>query len=227
MDDFIIDILNDLAHNASSFTRILTIIVHNELVKGGVVIAVLWYLWFNKKSESSHNREKIISTLFGTIIAIIVGRALANLLPYRARPILNPEFDFTYQIDEFSWLNELSSFPSDHAILFFSLATGVFLISKKWGMISYAYVLFIVCFPRIYLGFHYPTDIIGGAVIGIIIMWAVSALKIMRRLSKKTITLSIKFPGIFYACFFIFSYQIATLFNESRALISALIGSIF
>lgn len=227
MDNFIINILNTLAHSASFFTKFMFLIVHNELVKGGAIVAILWYLWFNEKSRSLHSREKIIITLYSSIIAIVVGRGLANLLPYRARPILNPEFDFTYQIDGFSWINRLSSFPSDHAILFFSLATGIYLISKKWGMISYAYVLFIICFPRIYLGFHYPTDILAGAVIGIFIIWTISVLKISKRLSKKTIAISIKFPGIFYACFFILSYQIVTLFNASRDLVSAVFYYIF
>jgi len=195
------------------------LIVDNSLLKGGVIIAILWFLWFNEKSKNSDSREKFVTTLYVSIIAIVVGRGLSILLPYRARPILNPEFDFTYQIGKLSRLNTWSSFPSDHAILFFSIATGIFLISKKWGMLSYAYVLFIICFPRIYLGFHYPTDIFAGAVIGIFIMWAMFDLKILRRLSKKTITLSIKFPGIFYAFFFILSYQIAALFDDSRSLI--------
>ncbi|MFD2915490.1 phosphatase PAP2 family protein [Psychroserpens luteus] len=227
MDDFIINILNNLDHSESLFTKIMFLIVDNSLVKGGVILAVLWYLWFNEKSKNSHSHEKIIITLYGSLIAVIVGRSLANLLPYRARPILNPEFNFTHQIDEFSWLNVLSSFPSDHAILFFSIATGIFLISKKWGVFSYVYVLLIICFPRIHLGFHYPTDILAGAGIGIFIIWAISVLKIFRRLTKNTITLSIKYPGIFYTCFFLLSYQITTLFNESRALVSAMFHFFF
>lgn len=227
MNNFIINILNSPGHNSIFFTEIMLLIVNNNLVKGGVIIAVLWYLWFNKKSESSHSRDKIITTFFCSIIAIAVGRSLNKFLPYRARPILNPEFYFTNKIDEFSWLNTLSSFPSDHAILYFSLATGIFLISKKWGLLSYTYVFFIICFPRIYLGFHYFTDILAGAVIGIFITLLISSLKIMRIFSKKTIILSNKFPGIFYACFFILSYQIATLFDDSRAFITFLINYMF
>ena len=227
MDNFITNTLNTFAQNSDYITRIMFLIVNNNLVKGGVVIAGLWYFWFSKKDKSPQNYEKIIITLFSAIIAIILGRSLNNFLPYRARPILNPEFDFTYQINEFSWLNTLSSFPSDHAILFFSLATGIFLISKKWGMLSYIYVFFIICFPRIYLGFHYFTDIFAGAIIGIIITLIISGLKITKRLSKKVIIFSEKSPGIYYALFFILSYQMATLFNDSRNLISQIIEGIF
>lgn len=227
MDDFIINILNDLAHNLEFFTEFMFIIVHNELLKGGVIITFFWYLWFDSKRQSSLNRENIILTFYGCIIAIIVGRGLANILPFRNRPILNSEYDFTYQIDQFSWLNQLSSLPSDHAILFFSLASGIFLVSKKWGAMAYAYVSFVICFPRIYLGFHYTTDILLGAIIGILIIWIISISKLMRKLAKKTVSLSNQFPGIFYACFFIFSFQIATLFSECRNLLSAITDLIF
>jgi undecaprenyl-diphosphatase len=145
------------------------------------------------------------------------------MLPYRARPILNPNFNFTFELDKFSYLNTWSSLPSDHAVLFFSLATGTYLISKKWGIISFAYVIIFISFPRIYLGFHYLTDIIAGAGIGILITCIISCQKTIQLLSKKTLALSIKFPGVFYACFFILSYQIASMFEQTRAIASFLI----
>ena len=219
MDNFIINMLNTLAQNASILTKIMFIIVDNYLLKGGVIMAVLWYLWFKENSISSHNREKIILTLYSTIIAIILGRGLQNFLPYRARPILHSEFNFPYQL---YGLDTWSSFPSDHAILFFGLATGIFRVSKKWGLFSYVYTLVIICLPRIYLGFHYPTDVLVGAAIGIFLICVISVLKISRRLEKRTIVLSIKYPGIFYAFLFILSYQIATLFDDSRDLVKAL-----
>lgn len=219
MDNFIINMLNTLAQNASILTKIMFIIVDNCLLKGGVIMAVLWHLWFKENSISSHNREKIILTLYSIIIAIILGRGLQNFLPYRARPILNSEFNFPYQL---YGLDTWSSFPSDHAIIFFGLATGIFRVSNKWGLFSYAYTLVIICLPRIYLGFHYPTDVLGGAFIGIFLIWLISVLKISIKLENKTKALSIKYPSIFYPCFFILSYQITTLFEDSRDLVKAL-----
>lgn len=218
MDDFIINNLNALAQNASVLSQFMLLISGNYLLKGGVIMAVLWYLWFKENSLNSHSREKIILTLYSIIIAIGIGRLLPNLLPFRARPNLNPEFNFPYELNR---LDTWSSFPSDHALLFFGLATGIFRVSKKWGLFSYAYVLVVICLPRIYLGFHFPTDILAGAVIGIFLIWAISALKISSGLENKTIEFSNKYPSIFYPCFFILSYQIATLFEDSRDIVEA------
>ena len=64
------------------------------------------------------------------------------------------------------------SFPSSHATNIFCEATIVGLIYPKSA--PYAYSLaFMVGFARIYVGAHYPFDVIGGAGIGIFIGWGV------------------------------------------------------
>lgn len=59
------------------------------------------------------------------------------------------------------------SFPSGHASSTFSLATGLSLHFPKWYVIapSYFYAT-IVSLSRPYLGVHYPSDILAGAILG-------------------------------------------------------------
>jgi undecaprenyl-diphosphatase len=217
LDEPVIFFLNKLAADWGIVNSIMFLIVENTLIKGGAVIAVIWYLWFQKNDPNVH--LKIISCFLACIVAIIVGRGLALSLPFRARPILNPEFDFSYTADKLPWVNTWSSFPSDHAVLFFSLATGIYFISKVWGLATFSYIAIVICFPRIYLGLHYPTDILTGALVGIFISWLISRLKTTKKLSKKIMKFANKYPGIFYVCFFLITYQIATLFEDSQAII--------
>jgi membrane-associated phospholipid phosphatase len=59
------------------------------------------------------------------------------------------------------------SFPSGHASLAFSTATTLTLEFKKWYVAVPAYAWAIgVGYSRMYLGQHYPTDIIGSAIVG-------------------------------------------------------------
>jgi undecaprenyl-diphosphatase len=60
-----------------------------------------------------------------------------------------------------------SSFPSGHAAFFFALAAAVFLFHKKWG-IAYFLGTLIISLCRIMAGIHWPTDILGGFLVGII-----------------------------------------------------------
>ena len=60
------------------------------------------------------------------------------------------------------------SFPSGHTSMAFATATSLSLLYKKWYVVAPAY-LWAGCvgYSRLYLGKHYPTDILGGAVVGV------------------------------------------------------------
>lgn len=60
------------------------------------------------------------------------------------------------------------SFPSGHSSLAFSLAAGLALEYRKWYITIPAYVWASnVAYSRVYLGVHYPSDVLAGAAIGI------------------------------------------------------------
>jgi membrane-associated phospholipid phosphatase len=63
------------------------------------------------------------------------------------------------------------SFPSTHASNHFALAFCFSLILyKRWRWIWFWSILWaaVVCFAQVYVGVHYPVDVIGGAIYGII-----------------------------------------------------------
>ena len=218
-DVSVLHFLNSVSHKSVLFDSLMNFLVWDNFFKGGIVMAALWFLWFHKSSETTNNRKGIIITFISSLVAIIVGRGLELTLPFRIRPAYNPDIFFIrpYRFENFS-IGDTSSFPSDHAVLFFALATGIFLISKKGGILAYLYVFFMICLPRVYLGLHYPTDILAGAVIGVTITLIVSVSRIFVRITSKTLQFSSDYPGYFYALFFLLSLQISTLFEEMRTI---------
>ena len=49
IDEYVINILNTLGHNSDIFNSLMLMTIQNDLVKGGGVIALLWYIWFSDK----------------------------------------------------------------------------------------------------------------------------------------------------------------------------------
>ena len=66
-------------------------------------------------------------------------------------------------------------FPSEHAAILFALAMTIFYFSKKLGWWYLAFAL-VVGLARIFAGVHWPVDILGGAVIGVVSAWLIHEL---------------------------------------------------
>lgn len=71
------------------------------------------------------------------------------------------------------------SFPSNHALNNFAAATFFSRLFPKFNWILFI-TAFLVSLSRVYLGLHYPSDIIGGAIIGSAFgyLFSIAALKI-------------------------------------------------
>ena len=74
------------------------------------------------------------------------------------------------------------SFPSNHAVQAFLAATLVFGYYRRIGIILFVFAT-IVSLGRVYIGVHYISDILGGAVIGI--LFALLLLKVDTKLQKR------------------------------------------
>jgi undecaprenyl-diphosphatase len=60
------------------------------------------------------------------------------------------------------------SFPSDHAVMAGAVAAGLFLVNRRLGVVAIAAAL-LMAFARVYVGAHFPLDVIAGLFFGAIV----------------------------------------------------------
>lgn len=125
--------------------------------KGLMWIAIGLFFLFQKNYRPLG--ALILLSLLGSLIVTngILKNWIARPRPYSVFPMdllidKNPEF----------------SFPSGHTSASFAAAWMIFINKKRLGLYMLVFAVLMGC-SRLYLFMHYPTDVIGGAVVGILI----------------------------------------------------------
>ncbi|NNV54824.1 phosphatase PAP2 family protein [Limnovirga soli] len=98
----------------------------------------------------------------GTIVINTIATQGLKYTINRQRPFEKYNFIYPYDATETG-----KSFPSGHTSMAFATATTLSLQYKKWYVVVPAYAWAAgVGYSRMYMGEHYPTDVLAGAVIG-------------------------------------------------------------
>jgi undecaprenyl-diphosphatase len=210
---------NQFAGTAPALDRFIYNIADSAMLKGGLFMAFFWWQWFQRDEATTTRRQTVLTALAGAIIAIGVARILQLLLPFRDRPLHNDALDLVPPtVVNPDTLDGWSSFPSDHAVLFFALALAVWRLHRPFGIMAILWSSLAICLPRIFLGYHYATDILAGAIIGIAIMHITFAALRPRLLAQPLLRWEKAHATSFYCAAFLASLELAVLFQDVRQL---------
>jgi undecaprenyl-diphosphatase len=225
MDETVLILLNGYVAKSKTFDNLVFFISANQLVKGVPIAMLFLFLWFRPRACHLQKRAQLIALLVVSFISIVVGRMAALLLPHRVRPIHSEALDLELPLSISSHtLDGWSSFPSDHAVLYATLATAFWKVDRRAGIAAVVHAFFVIAFARVYLTLHFPTDILGGAAIGLIL-----TLILMKPVSASIsraggLELADKWPQYFHPFLFLILFQIATMFTSARQLAKAIVG---
>ena len=211
-DSSILFFLNQFAQRSPCFDQFIAFLSDCNLLKGGVIVGMMWWIWFEDE-DVRRKRAVLLATLLATLPALILTKTL-TVVTFRARPLNEARLAFhpPYFVNPVDW-KQLSSFPSDHAVLFFALAAGILIASRRAGWFALFYVSAVICLPRMYLGEHYATDILTGAAIGVIPVCLANLPRIREPLTGWALRWAEASPSSFYFLAFLVLYQVVELFE--------------
>ncbi|MFE9931317.1 phosphatase PAP2 family protein [Streptomyces sp. NPDC005533] len=133
-----------------------------------LVLLVLWCWRGARRQDETTAVESFAALVWAPLaaaLALLVNVPLREFVgrqrPFRHHEglqVLDPGFGAGIGNTEFS-------FVSDHTTLAMALGVGLFLANRKVGLLGIGLAL-VEGFCRVYMGVHYPTDVIGGLALG-------------------------------------------------------------
>ncbi|MEH7506016.1 undecaprenyl-diphosphatase [Neobacillus drentensis] len=153
MDYRIFRAINQFAGRYRLFDTIMVTI--SQKVRYLFVILLI-FMWFR------NNFYKKVTLYAGiSIVVTILLNCFIKLFYFKPRPFLK----FRVHLLPPSPSKKNSSFPSKHTTLAFAVATSVLLYKRLMGFILFI-LAFFAGFSRIWMGQHFPSDIVGSALQG-------------------------------------------------------------
>ncbi|ORC47930.1 phosphoesterase [Burkholderia sp. A27] len=208
--------LTQHAFQSATINHIIRVIAGQASFKGFVLVPVLWWMWFGRSERTGWKREMIIATVASGLASLAAGRLLAASLPFRERPLYDPDLHLNFPSVglQDAIVRTWSSFPSDHAMLWTAIATGIFLINRRVGTLALLYTAVFICLPRVYLGLHYPTDVLAGMALGMVSTYLATRDAVRVRFAAPILQRMQMFPAPGYTFAFLLSFELITQFDD-------------
>ncbi|MBR3728408.1 MAG: phosphatase PAP2 family protein [Muribaculaceae bacterium] len=141
--------------------------------KWSSLLLVLALAWILLHQNRRHALLVLAMLVLSILVADQVSSGLIKHLVERLRPTHDPSLESMVHVIN-GYRGGLYGFVSSHAANSFAIATLLALLMRHrvvtLSMFTWA---LLQCYSRVYLGVHYPGDILGGIIVGVLAGWLV------------------------------------------------------
>ena len=123
------------------------------------LVVILW-LWGPRKQVSAQ-RQLVIKVAMALVISMTTSWTLGHLFPHDRPFVDHIGYNFLHHSAD-------DSFPSDHGTVIFTFALAFLLWHRLWSGVVLMAIAAAIAWSRVYLGVHWPLDMLGGLLVGMI-----------------------------------------------------------
>lgn len=245
--------INSVAGRSWLFDSIVAFFQDNDLAKAGVIGCCFLAAWYGGKTSNGTNarRKILIITLVAAVGVLVTTKVISKtiflprpeiqsqkiyrlegdqLVEMKRMPVRIP-LDETSQKDYRALLsgdvdtNDLGSFPSDHAGFFIAISLGIWLASRRLGLIALGWTLVVILLAGKLIGAHHtPLDIAAGAAV------AIGELAIIQYVARKSLSgwldkltgLTLRYSALSSAIIFAVVFEVSSTLTHVRAFLGLL-----
>src|SRR3989344_7919066 len=159
--DFVIfETINGLANHLRALDALgIFFADYLPFVLGFWLISFLWY----PKGDRIKNRPMVMVALFSGLVARFAIKPWVVFFYNRPRPYVT--LPFVHKLIPTFFFSDVQSFPSGHALFFFAVSVAIYGFNKKLGIVFFL-ASGVMAMARIFVGVHWPSDILTGAFLG-------------------------------------------------------------
>jgi len=149
----------------------------SELMLASILVA-LWFL--DSNTPPFKIRQRVLLMVFALVPTYILARLIQSI-SHRSRPIIYVPLEIPKGLElwhsgKANFSRHGGSFPSDHEALLFIFAIVVFSINKRLGILVFLFSVYYGIM-RISVGYLWPSDVIGGAILGSFVILLILSIK--------------------------------------------------
>ena len=244
--------INSVAGRSWVFDSIVAFFLDNDLAKAGVIGGCFLAAWYGGKSiESTSARRKIlITTLVAAVFVITTTKVLSKTI-FLPRPEIQTQKIYRLEDDQLVQMkrmqvrtmldeesqkdhrallsgdidsNDLGSFPSDHAGFFIAISLGIFLASRRLGLLALGWSILVILGGKLISGQHTPLDVAAGATVAIAELAFIQFVvrKGFRGWLDKLTGLTLRYSALSSAIVFLIAFEVSSTMIHIRAFLGFL-----
>jgi undecaprenyl-diphosphatase len=159
MDDFIEDAINGLSGHVGVLDALMKVSANDLVHLAPLLLLALWF-WPAGRGERALNQRLAFAAAASIVVAVVMAAAVSHLHA-DTRPFVSD--GSTRLLVQHAADN---GFPSDHAAFSFAIGGALVWWRKTLGLVVLLFAT-VMGIARVYVGVHWPSDIVAGAAIGV------------------------------------------------------------